>query len=119
MNCQSEEHPQPNQEPTAVASQAMDIVNTLGLHARAAGKFSALAAEFPCQIRVTRGQRTVDGKSIMGLMMLAAGCGSQILVEAEGDQAEEALAALSRLVANGFDEGPGAPSPHPSDKCDD
>lgn len=67
-----------------MASQAMDIVNTLGLHARAAGKFSALAAEFPCQIRVTRGQRTVDGKSIMGLMMLAAGCGSQILVEAEG-----------------------------------
>lgn len=93
-----------------MASQAMDIVNKLGLHARAAGKFSALAAEYPCQIRVTRGQRTVDGKSVMGLMMLAAGCGSQIQVEAEGEQAQEALAALSQLVADGFGEGGSAPS---------
>jgi phosphocarrier protein len=82
----------------------MTIVNGLGLHARAAAKFVKLAGMFTSQIRVTRGQRTVDGKSILGLLLLAAARGSHIDIGAEGPDAAEALDALCGLVERGFEE---------------
>lgn len=80
------------------------IVNRLGLHARAAGKFVALAGRYSSRIRVRRGDREVNGKSIMGVMMLAAGKGTELLLSAEGEDAEAALDALAQLVADRFDE---------------
>ncbi len=85
-------------------SRELAIINKLGLHARAAARFVTTASEHPCEIHVTRGERRVNGKSIMGVMMLAAGQGSQIVVEAEGEGAEAALAALEQLVGSRFGE---------------
>jgi phosphocarrier protein len=82
----------------------VEIVNKKGLHARASAKFVKCAEQFDAVVRVTRGAETVGGTSIMGLMMLAAGIGSKILIEAEGREAETALAALVALVSQGFDE---------------
>ena len=87
-----------------MTSRRMTIVNGLGLHARAAAKFVNLASAFASQIRVTRGQRTVDGKSILGLLLLAAARGRQIEIIAEGVDEREALDALCGLVARGFEE---------------
>ena len=81
-----------------------EIVNERGLHARASAKFVKAAAQFPCEIRVSREGQTVDAQSIMGLMMLAAGIGSTVEIEAEGPQAQAAVATLSTLIANRFDE---------------
>ncbi len=80
------------------------IVNERGLHARASAKFVKLAASFDAEITVSRDGQTVDARSIMGLMMLAAGIGSTVEIAAEGPEAEAALAALVELVANKFDE---------------
>ena len=80
------------------------IVNPLGLHARAAARFVNLASTFKCQIRVARGARTVDGKSILGLLLLAAARGSEILITAEGSDEDAALAALADLVQRGFED---------------
>ncbi len=80
------------------------IRNKKGLHARASAKFVKCAEVFKAQIRVTREGQTVGGTSIMGLMMLAAGPGSTIVIEAEGPDASEAIAALKALVADGFGE---------------
>ena len=82
----------------------MTIVNGLGLHARAAAKFVKLAGRFASQIRVTRGQRTVDGKSILGLLLLAAARGSTIDIAADGADETQALDALCGLVERGFEE---------------
>ncbi len=82
----------------------MTIVNGLGLHARAAAKFVKLAGTFASQIRVTRGQRTVDGKSILGLLLLAAARGSGIDIAADGPDEAQALDALCGLVERGFEE---------------
>jgi phosphocarrier protein len=82
----------------------MTIVNGLGLHARAAAKFVKLAGTFASQIRVTRGQRTVDGKSILGLLLLAAARGSAIDIVADGPDEAQALDALGALVERGFEE---------------
>jgi len=82
----------------------MTIVNGLGLHARAAAKFVKLAGTFASQIRVTRGQRTVDGKSILGLLLLAAARGSAIDIAADGPDEAQALDALGALVGRGFEE---------------
>jgi phosphocarrier protein len=82
----------------------MTIVNGLGLHARAAAKFVKLAGTFASQIRVTRGQRTVDGKSILGLLLLAAARGSAIDIAADGPDEALALDALGALVERGFEE---------------
>ena len=82
-----------------------EICNRKGLHARASAKFVKCAEQFKADVRVTRGHETVGGTSIMGLMMLAAGIGTTIIIEAEGVDAEQALAALSELVANRFGEG--------------
>ena len=82
-----------------------DIVNKLGLHARAAAKLTHLASGFQCEIWISRSGRRVNAKSIMGVMMLAAGKGSKVKLEAEGADADAALAALSALIANRFGEG--------------
>lgn len=82
------------------------IINKLGLHARAAAKFVGVAGKYPCQIRVGRTPETmVDGKSIMAVMMLAAGKGTLIHLATEGEEAEAALAGLVELINNKFDEG--------------
>ena len=81
------------------------IVNRLGLHAHASAKLTKLAGSFPCDIFVSRGERRVNAKSIMGVMMLAAGIGSDITLEAEGDRAQEAMDALLALIADKFGEG--------------
>ena len=85
-------------------SATLNICNTRGLHARASAKFVKLASGFDSEIQVTRDGVTVDARSIMGLMMLAAGPGSTIHITAEGEQAADALEALCALVAARFDE---------------
>ena len=82
------------------------IINKLGLHARAAAKFVGVAGRFPCQVKIGRSQESlVDSKSIMAVMMLAAGKGTQVHLHTEGEQDAEALQALSELINNYFDEG--------------
>jgi len=81
------------------------ISNKLGLHARASAKLTKLAGSFPCEIWLSKGERRVNAKSIMGVMMLAAGLGSEISIETEGEQAREAMDALLALMADRFGEG--------------
>ena len=82
------------------------IINKLGLHARAAAKFVGVAGRYPCQVRVGRSaQSLVDGKSIMAVMMLAAGKGTSIHLHTEGEQEQEALQALQALINDYFEEG--------------
>jgi phosphocarrier protein len=81
------------------------ICNKLGLHARASAKLSKLAGSYPCEIFITKGERRVNAKSIMGVMMLAAGIGSTVELDTEGDRAEEALQALLDLIRDKFGEG--------------
>ena len=85
-------------------SAQVTIVNRKGLHARASAKFVKCAETFDAEIKVTRDGQSVGGTSIMGLMMLAAGPGNSILIEAEGQEAAQALAALVALVEDGFGE---------------
>ncbi|MGZ3272187.1 MAG: HPr family phosphocarrier protein [Caulobacteraceae bacterium] len=85
-------------------SHVVEIVNERGLHARASAKFVKLAAAFDAEVTVTRDGATVDARSIMGLMMLAAGLGSTIEIAAEGPEARPALDALVELVQGRFDE---------------
>ena len=80
------------------------IRNQLGLHARAAAKFVHLASRFGAQVRVSRGARVVDGKSIMGILLLAAACGTSIEIAVDGTDEQEALTALCELVESGFGE---------------
>lgn len=87
-------------------SCSIPILNTLGLHARAAAKFVHTAGAFRAHIRVARGEREVDGKSIMGLLLLAAAQGSVITISASGVDEIDAIAALCALVQRGFDEAP-------------
>jgi phosphocarrier protein len=81
------------------------INNKLGLHARASAKLTKLASSFPCEVWLTRGERRINAKSIMGVMMLAAAQGTTLELETEGEQAQEAMDALLALIANKFDEG--------------
>ncbi|MEQ8665083.1 MAG: HPr family phosphocarrier protein [Rhodospirillales bacterium] len=87
------------------------IVNRRGLHARAAAKFVETATRFDAAVEVSRCGQTVSGRSIMGLMMLAAGPGSDIDIAAEGGEGQAALEALRALVENGFDEDLGEDDP--------
>lgn len=81
------------------------IINKLGLHARAAAKFVSVANQFPCQIQIGRDANTLcNGKNIMSVMMLAASKGTPLLISAEGEQAEQALEALQKLIAERFHE---------------
>jgi phosphocarrier protein len=81
------------------------IVNKLGLHARASARLTQVASSFKCEVWLSRNARRVNAKSIMGVMMLAAGKGASITIEAEGEDADAALAALQKLIADRFDEG--------------
>jgi phosphocarrier protein len=87
--------------PTATTT----IINKLGLHARASAKLTKLAGSFASEVWISRGERRVNGKSIMGVMMLAAGMGSEVVLETEGPDADQALAALLALMADKFGEG--------------
>ncbi len=89
-----------------MASRAVTICNPLGLHARAAARFVQLASRFSSRISVERAGRKVDGKSILGVLLLAAASGTTITIMAEGDDAEVALDELTALVAAGFGELP-------------
>ena len=88
-----------------MASAEVQIVNKLGLHARASAKLTQVASSFSCEVWLSRNGRRVNAKSIMGVMMLAAGKGSTVTIDAEGEDAEAALAALQKLIADKFDEG--------------
>jgi len=81
------------------------IVNKLGLHARASAKLTKLAGSFPCEVWMTRGERRVNAKSIMGVMMLAAGIGTEVQLETSGDREKDAMDALLALIADKFGEG--------------
>ncbi|MBE9607778.1 HPr family phosphocarrier protein [Chitinilyticum piscinae] len=86
--------------------QEVEIINKLGLHARASSKFTQLASQYQCEVWISRNQKRVNAKSIMGVMMLAAGKGSRILIETfNGPDEAAALEALTGLVADRFGEG--------------
>jgi phosphocarrier protein HPr len=86
-------------------SNTTTIVNKLGLHARASAKLTKLAGSFPCEVWMARGERRVNAKSIMGVMMLAAGIGSEITLETSGEREQEAMDALLALITDKFGEG--------------
>ncbi len=84
--------------------QEIEIINKLGLHARASAKLTQVASSFPCDVTVARNGRKVNAKSIMGVMMLAATRGSTITLETSGPEADKAMAAMVALINNRFDE---------------
>jgi phosphocarrier protein len=88
----------------AVISKELSIINRLGLHARAAAKLVTLASSFSSSVQVARHGRSVNGKSIMGVMMLAAACGSTITVITEGEDEEAAMEQIEGLIADRFGE---------------
>jgi phosphocarrier protein len=81
------------------------ISNKLGLHARASAKLTKLAGSFPCEVWIAKGERRVNAKSIMGVMMLAAGIGSVVVIDTDGAQEQEAMDALLALINDKFGEG--------------
>lgn len=81
------------------------ISNKLGLHARASAKLTKIAGSYPCEVWLSKGERRINAKSIMGVMMLAAGIGSTIEVETDGSQEQEAHTAILALIADKFGEG--------------
>ena len=81
------------------------ISNKLGLHARASAKLTKLAGSFPCEVWIAKGERRVNAKSIMGVMMLAAGMGSEVALDTEGEREQEAMDAMLALIADKFGEG--------------
>ncbi len=81
------------------------ISNKLGLHARASAKLTKLAGSYPCEVWMSRGERRINAKSIMGVMMLAAGIGSVVTIETDGEQEREAMDALLALIDDKFGEG--------------
>lgn len=93
-----------SQETENVLRVDVEIVNKRGLHARAASRFVKLASEFSCQVKVIKEGLEVNGKSIMGLLMLIAEVGSKVTIECRGQDAQEALNGLGDLVRSGFSE---------------
>ncbi len=87
-----------------MTSQAVTVVNQLGMHARAAAKFVHLATRYEARVKVARDRREIDGKSIMGILLLAAARGSTITISAEGTDERDAVNALVALVSSGFGE---------------
>ena len=87
-----------------MTSESVQVVNQLGMHARAAAKFVHLAARYEARVRVAREAREMDGKSIMGILLLAAARGSTITISAEGSDERDAVDALVALVRSGFGE---------------
>jgi phosphocarrier protein len=90
---------------SAVAEKTVKIQNELGLHARAATKLVQLASKYPCEVTVIKDGHEVNGKSIMGVLMLVASKGTTVTLRAKGEQAEEAIAALAALIDDKFGEG--------------
>jgi len=88
-----------------VIKTSVTISNKLGLHARASAKFTKLAGSFPCEVWLSRGDRRVNAKSIMGVMMLAAGIGVTVDLETHGEQEQQAMDALVALMNDKFGEG--------------
>ena len=88
-----------------MTSQTVTVVNQLGMHARAAAKFVHLATRYEARVKVARDRREMDGKSIMGILLLAAARGSTITISADGADERDAVAALVELVQSGFGEG--------------
>jgi phosphocarrier protein HPr len=86
-------------------SKSAEIINKLGLHARAAAKLTHVASGFQSEIWLSRSGRRVNAKSIMGVMMLAAGQGTTVLIEASGDDADQAISAILQLITERFGEG--------------
>ena len=84
---------------------SVTISNKLGLHARASAKLTKLAGSFPCEVWLSRGDRRINAKSIMGVMMLAAGLGDTVELETNGPQEEEAMQAILQLIDDKFGEG--------------
>ncbi len=84
---------------------SITISNKLGLHARASAKLTKLAGSYPCEVWMSKGERRINAKSIMGVMMLAAGLGTQVEVETDGAQEQEAMDALLALINDKFGEG--------------
>ncbi|HRM49193.1 MAG: HPr family phosphocarrier protein [Alicycliphilus sp.] len=84
---------------------SITISNKLGLHARASAKLTKLAGSYPCEVWMSKGERRINAKSIMGVMMLAAGLGTQVEVETDGAQEQEAMNALLALIDDKFGEG--------------
>ncbi|KLN54886.1 HPr family phosphocarrier protein [Variovorax paradoxus] len=85
--------------------KSVTISNKLGLHARASAKLTKIAGSFPCEVWLSRGDRRINAKSIMGVMMLAAGLGSTVELETNGQQEEEAMDAIIQLMNDKFGEG--------------
>ena len=88
-----------------MARAETEIINKLGLHARASAKLTQLAGRFESEIWMEKGSRRINAKSIMGVMMLAAGKGSRVVIEADGGDEQEALDALLQLIGDRFGEG--------------
>jgi phosphocarrier protein len=88
-----------------VIKKSVTISNKLGLHARASAKLTKLAGSFPCEVWLSRGDRRINAKSIMGVMMLAAGIGSTVELETNGQQEEDAMNAIVQLMDDKFGEG--------------
>ncbi|MBL8449687.1 MAG: HPr family phosphocarrier protein [Dechloromonas sp.] len=86
-------------------SAETEIINKLGLHARASAKLTQLAGKYRCEVWMSKGPRKVNAKSIMGVMMLAAGKGSKVTVETDGPDEQEALDSILALIADYFGEG--------------
>ena len=93
-----------------MVTSSVTVVNRLGMHARAAAKFVHLATRFSAHVRVAREGREMDGKSIMGILLLAAACGSTITISANGVDERDAVDALTALVTSGFGEDRPSPS---------
>lgn len=86
------------------AEDTFEIVNRLGLHARAASRLVQMASNFPCAVTVRRAEQVANAKSVMGVLLLCGAKGTRVTVEADGDQADEAVAALGKLIADKFGE---------------
>ena len=89
---------------SAMASGSFEIINTLGLHARAATKLVQLASKFPCEVELARGEQTANGKSVMGVLLLCGSKGTIVDVRARGERAEECVKAIGELIAGRFGE---------------
>ena len=83
----------------------IEIINKLGLHARASAKLTKLAGSYPCEVWISKGERRMNAKSIVGVMMLAAGVGSTVELETDGEQEQQAMDALVALINDKFGEG--------------
>jgi len=92
-------------EPRATASSEFEIVNELGLHARAAVKLTQVAQKYPCEVVVANKEQTANAKSVMGVLLLCGGKGTRVVVTATGEGAEQAVVAIGELIANKFGEG--------------